>query len=375
MQPYTTLDLIALALAAIHFGAPLTYYYYLKTRYLHKPWNLKLNPNYQPKVTIIIPTYNEAKFITKKLENILEQTYPKEKIKIIVIDSGSTDGTPSIIHEWTIKHPHIDLDLIQEPERTGMISALNKALRYVPDHTEVVIFTDADAFWDSNTISSVLRFFSDPTVGAVTTSVLPLKDSSKNSSEQVEGTYRNYYNVIRVGESKMHSTPIHNGTLIAYRFKLLKRLNGLPTYTGNNDSTPASLIAFSGYRAIQIENAIVFEPVRKNQITRKIRRAQHLLLHFIYTKRYAKKLGVFRKNKKFEIIWKMEYFIHVINPWFLVLLILLLFISSSIFSFIILIVGFLMLNNLMFRTWILNQILLIAAFLRNFKTRDLIWEK
>jgi biofilm PGA synthesis N-glycosyltransferase PgaC len=53
------LELIALILAGIHFGIPLTYYYYAKTRWLSKPWNIKIDENYRPKITIIIPKYNK----------------------------------------------------------------------------------------------------------------------------------------------------------------------------------------------------------------------------------------------------------------------------------------------------------------------------
>jgi len=91
-----------------------------------------------------------------------------------------------------------------------------------------------------------------------------------------------------VAESKRHSTLIHNGVLIAYRKKLLEMIGNLPTYTGNNDSTPASLIAFAGYRAIQLDNVIAKEPLRSGETKRKIRRAQHLILYFIHTKQYAK---------------------------------------------------------------------------------------
>jgi len=53
------LESIALILAGIHFGVPLAYYYYAKIRWLPKLWNVKINENYRPKVTIIIPTYNK----------------------------------------------------------------------------------------------------------------------------------------------------------------------------------------------------------------------------------------------------------------------------------------------------------------------------
>jgi len=62
------LDAAALALAAIHFGVPLTYYLYMKKKYLHKPWNIKTDPNYRPKVSIIVPTFNE-RFSWKSEQN------------------------------------------------------------------------------------------------------------------------------------------------------------------------------------------------------------------------------------------------------------------------------------------------------------------
>jgi len=55
------LELVALALAGIHFGVPLAYYFYLKRAYLNKPWNVKVDENYRPRVTVIVPTYNEAR--------------------------------------------------------------------------------------------------------------------------------------------------------------------------------------------------------------------------------------------------------------------------------------------------------------------------
>ena len=39
LKLYTTLDIIAIILALIHFGTPLTYYWYMKTKHLNKPWN------------------------------------------------------------------------------------------------------------------------------------------------------------------------------------------------------------------------------------------------------------------------------------------------------------------------------------------------
>jgi len=63
------LESVALALTSIHFGVPLLYYLYLRRR-LSKPWGIKVDYSYRPRVSIVIPTYNEAELIERKLENI-----------------------------------------------------------------------------------------------------------------------------------------------------------------------------------------------------------------------------------------------------------------------------------------------------------------
>ena len=362
----------ALVLIAIHFGTPLAYYWHAKTRWLPKPWNIRVNENYRPKVTVIIPTYNEAEFIQSKLDNIYDQDYPKSLLEVIVVDSASIDGTTELVKEWSSKHKDINLELIKEPIRRGMVPALNYALKHIARDNEIVIFTDADAFWEPATLKKVVKYFADLSVGAVTTCIIPLGEDG----DAIEGKYRNYYNVVRVAESKIHSTPVHNGVFIAYRKKLLDMIGGLPTYTGNNDSTPASLIAFAGYRAIQLDDAIAKEPLRSDQTKRKIRRAQHLVLHFIHTKRYAKKLRIYRKTL-FDMIWNIEAYLHLANPWLLpvgsVLFVLSTF-QGSLSAAFLLTLGLVLLVLRIYRTWVLQQVYLVIASLRTIWTKEIAWQ-
>ena len=85
---------LALILALLHFGVPLLYYYYLRKWWLSKPWDIRRDPGYKPKVSIIVPTYNEASLIESKLDDLARQDYPRELMEVVVVDSASTDGTP-----------------------------------------------------------------------------------------------------------------------------------------------------------------------------------------------------------------------------------------------------------------------------------------
>ncbi|WP_448578974.1 glycosyltransferase [Thermosphaera sp.] len=365
--------LAAVALILVHFSTPLAYYFYLKTRWLNKPWNIKKDPGYRPRVSIIVPTYNEAELIESKLDDLARQDYPRELVEVIVIDSASTDGTPEKVEEWARRNPGVKLVLLREPVRRGMVFALNYTLRHISEDTEIVIFTDADSFWDRNTLKTVVEHFADSSVGALTASIEPLEASEASK----EAAYRGFYNVVRVAESKMHSTPVHNGALVAYRKSLLDKMGGLPTYTGNNDSTPASLIAFMGYRAIQIDDVVVKEPILKNRLGRKIRRAQHLVIHFVYTKSYAKKIGVYEKGV-FDKIWLIESYLHLVNPWILVISVAFLIVSVMFLhtpSIIALFIGLIMLLIKEYRTWIETQLCLVIGSVRNLRTRDIAWRK
>ncbi|MEM0001026.1 MAG: glycosyltransferase [Desulfurococcaceae archaeon] len=128
-----TLEILGLTLALAHFTVPLAYYAYAKLKWLKKPWNLGVDENYKPKVTVIIPTYNEAKFIEKKLDNVYEQDYPKELVEILVVDSASTDGTPRLVEEWSRRHNDVMLRqgiAVEFDEKIGRSVRIKSKLKF-----------------------------------------------------------------------------------------------------------------------------------------------------------------------------------------------------------------------------------------------------
>jgi len=368
LELYTTPDLIALTLVLAHLAIPLVYYWWCRSRWLYKNQYVKLDDNYLPKVSIIVPTYEEADVIEQKLDNLYQQNYPKDKLEVVIVDSASRDSTPEKVRNWARRHPDFPLKLVEEPIRMGMAHALQTG--FLNSSGDIVVVTDADSLWPNrNTLHKVVKWLSCKKIGAVSCIKLPL------SKSDVEQTYREYYNVLRIAESKAWSTPIFHGELSAFKRKLLEKIGSFPQGVGSAEALAAMKVCALGYRVVTPETVVVYELVpRKDYYKWRIRRAQHLILHL------RESLKLLRHyNSTFKKIILMEFYLHVINPWLLLASIG--WLITSVLSVSILAVAILGLGGFalaIFRpakTWLVNQLLLIAAQLRFLKTKELVWKK
>ena len=119
-----------------------------------------------PAVTIIVACWNEEKTVYKTIRSLLAMNYPKDKLKIFLVDDGSTDGTWSILKKFE-KYPNIR---IFQKENGGKYTVLNWGLANL--ETEFVGGLDADSTADPNAIARIMSYFEeDPEAMAVVPSV------------------------------------------------------------------------------------------------------------------------------------------------------------------------------------------------------------
>ncbi len=124
----------------------------------------------QMKYYIIIPTYNEEKFIALTLQSIVEQTVLPSKV--VVVNDGSTDKTEEIIQSFCDKHSFFSLvnktsDAIHLPG-SKVIQAFQKGLETLDDNYDIMVKIDADLIFPSNYFETIIQHFqSDERVGMV----------------------------------------------------------------------------------------------------------------------------------------------------------------------------------------------------------------
>ncbi len=113
------------------------------------------------KVSIVIPAYNEEKWIGKTLEAVSKQDYPD--YEVIVVDNASADKTSEVVQGYMQKDSHIKL--VKEPKK-GILNA-REAGRLAATG-EIIVQLDADCLPKPNWITTAIPYFKSDKVVAVT---------------------------------------------------------------------------------------------------------------------------------------------------------------------------------------------------------------
>lgn len=125
-----------------------------------------------PKITVLIPAYNEEKNIADKIKNTFSLDYPRNKIEIVVVDNGSFDKTHEIAGQFPIT--------LLESEN-GKINALNKGIEYAK--TDVIVITDADIQLNVGSLRNAVSCL-DEEVGAVSGYVIAKANETELMKEK-----------------------------------------------------------------------------------------------------------------------------------------------------------------------------------------------
>jgi len=131
-------------------------------------------------VSILIAAFNEEKVIAEKVRSILSAKYPSAKLEILIGSDASTDNTASILLDLATKDPRIKTH--QFKERRGKPAVINDLVALAVN--PVIILTDANVLFNSDTIIMMVRHFRNEKVGLVGANILNVGQMEDGISHQ-----------------------------------------------------------------------------------------------------------------------------------------------------------------------------------------------
>ena len=216
---------------------------------------------WQPRVTVIVPAYNEAGRIAANVAALLAQDYPADKLQIVVVDNGSTDRTFEILAAI----PGI---LALRESRPGSYAARNLALAHADG--EVVCFTDADCSADEDWVRHAVAALADTRVGIVAGHVeLDFGPRLRLSASEL---FEKCFSFKQAENARNRVCVTANWTS---RLALIRSFGGFDaTLKSGGDHRLAAQIAAAGHLIVYAPGAIVRHPARADfrELTRKRRR-------------------------------------------------------------------------------------------------------
>lgn len=212
---------------------------------------VKADDEYMPKVSVIIPAYNEEVGIRRTVKSVLQSDYPIQEV--IVVDDGSTDRTASIVKKRFRNSKRFKLIT---KKNGGKASALNIGFQIASG--EIVVTVDADNILLKETISCLVAHFKDPRVGAVSgnckigkyTKQLPLWQHIEYvTANNLEKRALDYINCITV-------VPGSNG---AWRKSVIEEVGFYEDDTMAEDTDITLKVICRNYRIVYEDRAITIE--------------------------------------------------------------------------------------------------------------------
>ncbi len=152
-----------------------------------------------PDIDILLAVWNEAEVIERKIRSTFATTYPG-KISLYIGTDACTDTTDQLIEKLRTEFPAIIHERFTE--RTGKPGILNVLQQKAT--AEILVMTDADAFFQPDTLQALIAPFSDERVGGVQADVkITTEASNEVALQEARYTYREME--IKQGESRLGS--------------------------------------------------------------------------------------------------------------------------------------------------------------------------
>ena len=153
---------------------------------------MKENNIRKPRISIVIPSYNQGRYIEQTIVSVLDQLYPN--LQLIVMDGGSKDETIEVIKKYE-RH----LSYWESVPDKGQTDAINKGFSKCTG--DIFNWLNSDDYYQPGTLHTIAGVFEDPAVKVVAGTELAFEDGNPQKTVFHPGTVllENWYETLRVG--------------------------------------------------------------------------------------------------------------------------------------------------------------------------------
>jgi hyaluronan synthase len=167
----------------------------------------------RPSCSIVIPAFNEEGCIEATIDACFSADYPEDKIEVVVVDDGSSDGTWERMLAARERYP--SLLCIQFSQNRGKRAAMAEGIRR--SSGEVCVFIDSDSVIESDGLAMIMADFRDERVGAVVGSADVMNKAQNLMTKMQQVRYFCAFRVVKGSESVFGAVTCASGCFSAYR--------------------------------------------------------------------------------------------------------------------------------------------------------------
>jgi hyaluronan synthase len=215
-----------------------------------------------PRMTVIIPAYNEGAMVEDTIGSVAAARYPHERLEIIAIDDGSTDDTWLHIRHAALRFPGL-VTAVRLAANQGKRGALAEGFRRATG--EVIVTVDSDSVIERGALLEIAGPFRDPRIGAVAGKVAVHNRRSGLIPRMLHVRFILSFDYLRSAQSVFRTVYCCPGALAAYRASLVREV--LPEWerqvflgaqcTYGEDRALTNDILAAGYDTVYQRSAVV----------------------------------------------------------------------------------------------------------------------
>ncbi|MEK6947125.1 MAG: glycosyltransferase [Nanoarchaeota archaeon] len=194
-----------------------------------------------PKVSIIVPAYNEEDTIEQNITSLNRIDYPKDRLEIIIVNDGSRDNTSKIINRLKGKN----IIFIDNKNNKGKAACLNQGIEQ--SSGEFVACMDADSEVQSDILKKTVPYFSNKKIGAVTVTV-EVKDAKNFLQKIIAVEYIIGLSLFLKVLSYFGAVHVTPGPFSIYRKKVLENIGRFDPKSTVEDLEIAYRLQKGGYK-------------------------------------------------------------------------------------------------------------------------------